>query len=263
MANGLEPLTDGGWPLDRRRSSGGVADDGGADRSIGQGGDRRSDHERPARGGPPARDGATSRTPAAGGSRSTSRPRRPIGDDADARARFADAHRALTDGLEGVHLSLAVIGGNADAAGIETILAGAYSSLALDLIDGPDNWRLATAAPGEVGLICGALSTRAGSDDGPEMLLWAAGYAASTRGRGPARVGLATAGSLAALPWEVAARKVERLGHAARLASLPEDDRQAAIDPRAVDARSAALGRYEPPASRRSMKSRKSSSPGD
>ena len=169
-----------------------------------------------------------------------------IGADPDARARFAEVHRALTDGLAGVHLSLAITGGDADAAGIETILAGAYSSLALDLIDGPDNWRLAVAAPGEVGLICGALSTREGSDDGPELLVWAAGYAASTGGRGPDRVGLATAGSLAALPWDVAARKVERLGHAARLASMPVDERKSAIDPRAVDKRSAALGRYEP-----------------
>ena len=187
-----------------------------------------------------------------------------IGADPEARARFADTHRALTADIGGdVHLSLAIIGGNADTAGIETILAGAYSSLAVDLIDGPDNWRLATTTPTEVGLICGALSTRAGSADGPETLLWAAGYAASTRGRGPARVGLATAGSLAGLSWDVAAEKVRRLGEAARLAALPLEERRAAIDPRAVDSRSAALGRYEPRASRRSTKSRKSSSPGD
>jgi hypothetical protein len=48
----------------------------------------------------------------------------------------------------------------------------------------------------------------------------------------------------------VAARKVERLGHAARLAALPADERNAAIDPRAVDIRSAALGRYSPPTNR-------------
>ena len=119
-----------------------------------------------------------------------------IGADADARARFMDAHATLTAGFgDDVHLSLAITGGSADAAGIDTVLAGAYASLALDLIDGPDNWRLATAWPAERGLICGALSTREGSDDGPELLLWAARYAASTRGRGPARVGLATAGS--------------------------------------------------------------------
>jgi hypothetical protein len=187
-----------------------------------------------------------------------------IGTDPDARARFADAHARLTADLPpDVHLSLGITGGNADTAGIETILAGAYASIALDLIDGPDNWRLATTTPATVGLICGALSTRAGSDDGPELLLWAAGYAASTRGRGRARVGLATAGSLAGLSWDAAVGKVRRLGEAARLAALPLEAQRAAIDPRAVDSRSAALGRYEPPASRRSTKSRKSSSTGD
>jgi hypothetical protein len=120
----------------------------------------------------------------------------------------------------------------------------------VDLIDGPDNWRLATAWPTDRGLICGALSTREGSDDGPELLLWAARYGASTRGRGPARVGLATAGSLAALPWPVAAEKVRRLGGAARLATAPRDEQLASIDPRAIDKRSAALGRYEPRAPR-------------
>jgi hypothetical protein len=187
-----------------------------------------------------------------------------IGADPDARARFVDAHTTLTADLGAdVHLSLAITGGNADDAGVETILAGAYSSLALDLIDGPDNWRLAAALPTERGLICGALSTREGSDDGPELLLWAAGYAASTRGRGPARVGLATAGSLAALPWRVAAEKVRRLGHAARLAAAPRDERLGAIDPRAVDKRSAALGRYEPNASRSRRRNRPASPGGN
>ena len=149
-----------------------------------------------------------------------------------------------------MHLSLAITGGSADAAGVETILAGAYASLALDLIDGPDNWRLATRSPAERGIICGALSTREGSDDGPELVLWAAGTRPRPVVAGPARVGLATAGSLTALPWSVAAEKVRRLGEAARLAAAPLDERLAAIDPRAVDKRSAALGRYEPNADR-------------
>jgi len=263
IEHGLEPLTDGGWPLDRE-------DPAGAWRSTAA----RTEHLVKAVIAGPFTSGA-----APGDIRAVAlalvdagcrwiEVQEPaattIGTDPDARSRFADGHRFLTAELgRDVHLSLAVTGGNADAAGIETVLAGSYSSLAVDLIDGPENWRLAAAAPTEVGLICGALSTREGSDDGPELLLWAAGYAASTRGRGPARVGLATAGSLGHLTWDVAVRKVERLGHAARLASLPADQRKAAIDPRAVDIRSAALGRYSPPASRRSMKSRKSSSPGD
>jgi hypothetical protein len=169
-----------------------------------------------------------------------------IGVDEAARTRFADLQRALTADMGEVHLSLAITGGSADAAGIETILAGGYASLAVDLIAGPDNWRLVAAAPGDRGIVCGAMSTATSADEGPEVLLWAAGYAASTGGRGAARVGLATAGSLADLPWEVAARKVRRLGEAARLAVAPREERLRAIDPRAIDARSAALGRYEP-----------------
>lgn len=259
----LEPLTDGGWPLD-------VGDPVASWRATAARTDRlvKAVIDGPATSGRSATDLRALVHDLAGAGCRWIEVHEPaattIGTDHDARARYAEAHRTMTaDVGADVHLSLAITGGNADTAGIETVLAGAYSSLALDLITGPDNWRLATTTPRDVGLICGAVSTLAGSDDGPEMLLWAAGYAASMRGRGPARVGLATAGSLAALPWDVAAQKVERLGHAARLASLPAEDVKAAIDPRAVDARSAALGRYDPAASRRSMKSRKSSSPGD
>jgi hypothetical protein len=167
-----------------------------------------------------------------------------IGTDEAARARFLDLHGRLLDGLEGVHVSLAITGGSADDAGAETILEPPYASLALDLIAGPDNWRLVTAAPPERGIVCGALSPRPDSDDGPEILLWAVGHASA--GRGSARVGLASASSLAALPWEVAVAKLARLGEAARLADLPLEERRSKVDPRAVDSRSAALGRYSP-----------------
>jgi hypothetical protein len=182
-----------------------------------------------------------------------------IGTDEDARARFADAHRALTAdlaGIDGLHLSLAITGGDADTAGIRTILAGAYASLALDLIDGPDNWRLVTATPGDRGIVCGALSAHEGGDESPELLLYAAGYAASTGGRGPARVGLATSGSLAGLSWDVAVRKLRRLGAGARLAAAPAAERRAGLDPRAVDIRSAALGTRTPRPRRPSRPSR-------
>jgi methionine synthase II (cobalamin-independent) len=173
-----------------------------------------------------------------------------IGADEAERALFREAHLRLLDGIAGTHLSLALTGGNADAVGIETLLAAPYASLALDLIAGPDNWRLVTATPGDRGIICGALSAAPDSDDGPEALLWAAGYAASTGGRGPARVGLATASSLADLPWDVAVRKMERLGAAAGLVDATPEVRAEALDPRAVSIRSAALGRVELPPSR-------------
>ena len=166
------------------------------------------------------------------------------------RALFREAHLRLLDGIEGSHLSLALTGGNADAVGIETLLAAPYASLAVDLIAGPDNWRLVAATPGDRGIICGTLSAAPDSEDGPELLLWAAGYAASTGGRGPARVGLASASSFADLPWDVAIRKLERLGEAARLADQPVDTRVRSLDPRAVSSRSAALGRVDPPPSR-------------
>ncbi len=242
----LEPVIDGGWPLDRD-------DPVAAWRSTTARTDRmvKAVLDGPFSSGRPAAEVRAVMLALADAGCRWMEIHEPaattIGADPDARARFADAHAALTADLGGdVHVSLAITGGNADTAGVETILAGSYASLALDLIDGPDNWRLATQTPADLGLICGVISTRTGSDDGPEIVLWAAGYAASTRGRGPTRVGLATAGSLAALPWDSAAAKVRRLGEAARLAAAPMDERLAAIDPRAIDPRSAALGRYEP-----------------
>jgi methionine synthase II (cobalamin-independent) len=164
-----------------------------------------------------------------------------LADDAE-RQLFREAHLRLLDGIGDTHVSLVLTGGNADAAGIDTLLAAPYRSLAVDLIAGPDNWRLVVAAPKEIGIVCGALSPSTDSFDGPETLLWAAAYAASTAGRGRDRVGLATASSLAALPWDVAVAKLQRLGAAARLADTPGDERVQAMDPRAVSSRAAALG---------------------
>ncbi len=169
-----------------------------------------------------------------------------IGADRAARRRFRRLHDRLLADAPAVHLSLAITGGAADGAGADTILGPAYASLAVDLIAGPDNWRLITAAPGERGIVCGALSPEVDSDDTPEVILWAMGYAASGRGRGGSRVGVATASSFAALTWEQAMRKLERLGTAVRLAALSPEERLKAFDPRAVDKRSAAMGRYAP-----------------
>jgi methionine synthase II (cobalamin-independent) len=169
-----------------------------------------------------------------------------IGNDSAERRAYRDAHLALTDGIDGTHLSLAIVGGNADIAGIETILAPAYSSLAVDLIAGPDNWRLVAQAPTEVGIVAGAMSARADGDEGPEVLLFAARYAASTQGRGPARIGLAIAPGLQEVPWDAAVRKMNAIGKAARIVALPPGDELAeSLDPRAIDIRSAGLGRRE------------------
>ena len=40
--------------------------------------------------------------------------------------------------------------------------------------------------------------------------------------------------------------KLASLAEAVRIAAMPDAERLAALDPRAIDARSAALGRYEP-----------------
>lgn len=170
-----------------------------------------------------------------------------IGTDAAEWALFRETQLILTDGVVGTHLSLAITGGSADLAGLESLLAAPYASLAVDLIAGPENWRLVRAIPGARGIVCGAMSPVAGSDDGPETLLWAASYAASSHGRGPDRVGLATSSSLADLPWSVAIAKLERLGEAARLAMLSADELRGRLDPRSIDSRSAALGHADRP----------------
>jgi methionine synthase II (cobalamin-independent) len=170
-------------------------------------------------------------------------------DDSERRL-FIEAHRRLTAGLSSTHLSLAITGGNADAAGVETFLDAPYASYAFDLINGPDNWRLVTAIPGDRGIVCGALDSRARSDDAVELVVWAAQYAASTSGRGLDRVGLAVVPGLADQEWPIVERKLGVLGRAVRVAGLTGDDLASSIDPRAVDIRSAALGKYQPPRDR-------------
>jgi hypothetical protein len=168
-----------------------------------------------------------------------------LGEDAAARERFVAAQQRLLDGVSdlGLHVSLAITGGNADQAGIRTLLAAPYTSLALDLVSGPDNWRLAAAAPRATGIVCGGLTADPTGDESVEILIYALNYAASTGGRGAARVGIASAGSLAGVPWDVAERRMRRLGEAVRLAEASPDERAAALDPRAISIRGAALGR--------------------
>ena len=177
-----------------------------------------------------------------------------IGTEARERARFREAHLRITDGSIATHLSLSIVGGSAAEAGVETILAAPYASLAVDLIAGPDNWNLVARAPGDRGIVAGVIEPVEGSDDRPELPVWAAHYAASTGGRGLARVGLGTAGGLHRLSWPVAAMKLRRLGEAARIAGLPADRQAAVLDPRALDIRSAAMGRGAGPANRASRR---------
>jgi methionine synthase II (cobalamin-independent) len=170
-----------------------------------------------------------------------------IGESPSERRLFGEAQRRLLEGVGDVHASLAIRGGNADAAGAATILDAPYRSYLFDLCAGPDNWRLVVNVPGDRGVIAGAADARSARVDELEVLAFAIGYAASTGGRGHDRVGVATSGDMAGIGQEAAAAKIRRLGEAAAAYAGPPGSLARAMDPQAIDIRSAALGRYEPP----------------
>lgn len=147
--------------------------------------------------------------------------------------RFLELHRRLADGLgDAVHLHLS-LGAGAEALG-DALFELPYRSVGFDLIGGPDDWRIAVRAPGDRGLVCGAIDPAAPGSGDLETAIWAAGYAASTMGRGPDRVGLAIAPGLERLTPERAAVKLRILGEAARLATASREELEAVVDPRAT-----------------------------
>lgn len=176
-----------------------------------------------------------------------------IGDDPAERRLFRDAQSRLTTGVEGVHLSLAIRGGSADGAGSATILDAPYASYLFDLRAGPDNWRLAVDVPGDRGVIVGADDATVSRAESVEILTYAIGYAASSGGRGHARVGVATSGDMTGLSWEAALAKMAGIGRMVELYGGPPGSLAAAMDPRAIDIRTAAMGRREPPDRRRNQ----------
>ncbi|GAC1670118.1 MAG: hypothetical protein NVS9B8_13280 [Candidatus Limnocylindrales bacterium] len=168
-----------------------------------------------------------------------------IGTDPAEAAVFAAAHRRLLDGVDGLHLSLAMTGGNIDGAGPAVFFDLAYASYAFDLIAGPDNWRLIAQAPPDRGIICGALSLADEADETRDVLVWAAHYAASTGNRGLARIGLANAPALRPPTRQVMLRKLAIVAEASRIASVESaEDMAGLLDPRAIDRRAAAFGRF-------------------
>ncbi len=170
-----------------------------------------------------------------------------IGESDTERTLFVTSQQRLLEGLpEGLHRTLAIRGGSAHLAGASTVFAPAYQSYLFDLIGGPDNWKLIAVAPVDRGIVCGAMDVRPGRSMGVEELIYAARYAASTRGRGLVRVGLAPAGSMAHLGHADARSRLETVVRAAELAVSSPEEIGRAIDPRAADIRSAALGRYAP-----------------
>jgi hypothetical protein len=151
----------------------------------------------------------------------------------------------LLEDVDG-HVSLAILGGALDDAGAEAVVGARFTSFLFDLISGPDNWRVAARLPGDRGLIVGVADARTDRPDTDATMVWAARYAASMRGRGAERVGLAPSIGLEGLPRPVARAKLTALAEASRKAGLAGSQLALELDPRAVDARSAALGRYQP-----------------
>jgi methionine synthase II (cobalamin-independent) len=165
--------------------------------------------------------------------------------DPDAeRALIAEAWRRLLDGCR-VHVTLAILGGSPDAAGPALLFGAPFASYLFDLILGPDAWRLAAKAPGDRGLIVGVADCRTDAPDAQAVMVYGARYASSLGGRGPDRVGLAPSARLETRSREVARAKIEGLAAAASTAVLQGEALARSLDPRAVDARSAALGRFE------------------
>jgi methionine synthase II (cobalamin-independent) len=169
-----------------------------------------------------------------------------IGDSPGEKRLFREAQRRLLEGLGDAHVSLAIRGGNADNAGAATILDAPYRSYLFDLCAGPANWRLVVDVPGDRGVIVGAADARSARTDDLEVLAFAIGYAASTSGRGHDRVGVATSGDMTDLGHDVAVAKVRRLGEVAAVYVGPPGSLARAMDPRAIDIRSAAMGRSQP-----------------
>ncbi len=156
-----------------------------------------------------------------------------VGEDERERRRFAGAQRRLLDGV-GAHVMLAITGGSADLAGPATVFEAPYASILVDLIAGPDNWKLVRQAPGDRGIVCGVVPGEPERQVDPPVLVWAAQYAAASNRRGLDRVGLATAGSLADLPWAEAERRMRLLAEGAELAAADPETQARRLDPRAL-----------------------------
>jgi hypothetical protein len=168
--------------------------------------------------------------------------------DEAGRGAFAAAHVALLEGLPStLHASLAIVDGDATPLGREALFAAPYRSHLLDVLGGPDGWRLIATAPAERGIIVGVGDASGRGRTRLEEAAWAAGYAASTQGRGMARVGIAPSGSLAGLDPDRALEVLRLLGEAAQVIAEGGDALVSRLDPRAIDARTAALGQYRPP----------------
>lgn len=168
-------------------------------------------------------------------------------------AAFVRAHVALLDGLPAdLHATLAVTGGDTGRLSAGALATPPYRSYLLDLLEGHESWRVIVNLPGDRGVIVGVGDASGRDRTGLEAIAWAAQYAASTRGRGLDRVGLAPSAGLGGLSPGKAREILDLLGETSRLLAGDPEALLRRMDPRAVDLRSAALGAYAPdPTSRR------------
>ena len=160
------------------------------------------------------------------------------------------ARALLLGGVAGATstLSLAITGGDAIALGAEALFAAPYRSHLFDLVDGPRQLAARRRrAAASAGSSPASATRRAAAGPASRTSVWAAGYAASTQGRGLDRVGIAPSGSLAGLDRGAApARSSTCSARPPRTIAGGRDEVLARLDPRAIDARSAALGHYRP-----------------
>ena len=157
-----------------------------------------------------------------------------IGADVAAWRPFADELAPVGAAVpEGVHRSLSLGGGAAHPRGHALLADLPFQSYLIDVLAGPDAWRLIASLPEDRGIICGALDIHNDRPrDDPEMMLWAATLAAESNGRGTARVGISPNGDLGHLTRFVAKRKIERMGLAVHLSGYgPLSDVARALQP--------------------------------
>lgn len=143
------------------------------------------------------------------------------------------------------HLSLALAGGRPTAIPPERLVLG-FASYLFDLVASPDDWYRCAAIPGEAGLIAGVVDPRPGRPGVREVGVWGARYAASMGGRGSARTGICPGAGIERLDRAAALAIITLAAGVARAADLPDAELALEIDPMAIDARSAALGRFSP-----------------
>lgn len=171
-------------------------------------------------------------------------PRHPS--DPEAVGRLSGALEELAGRVVGRgHLSLALIG-DPPARVLPERLPVGFASYLFDLITSPDDWDACARVPGDGGLIVGVVDARAARGGAMEVGVWGARYAASMGGRGPARTGICPSAGLEHLDRDAARALLAFTAEVARKADLADEELMGELDPKAIDARSAALGRGAP-----------------